>query len=187
MRLSWLPTVLRSACLTVKEVDGWATRGHGDMSEVRGVLLHHTAGPLAGDAPSLPVIIKGRPDLAGPLSQLFLSRSGVWHVVAAGKAWHAGAGAWKGITEGNAHFVGVEAENTGLPNDPWPLIQTDSYARGVAAILAHIGAREDMAAGHKEYALPKGRKSDPSFDMNAFRARVRGFLPPSGGAGPAVA
>ncbi len=172
-RASWLASVLRNAGLTVIEEKGWETRGHGDLGDVRGVLLHHTAGPLKGDSPSLPTVINGRPDLAGPLSQLFLSRSGAWHVVAAGKAWHAGAGVWHGVTDGNGHFIGVEAENTGLPNDPWPAGQMDSYVRGVAAILKHIGATADMAAGHKEYATPKGRKTDPSFDMAAFRDKVR--------------
>ena len=179
-RLTWLADVLRAAGLTVVEVPGWKTRGHGDMGEVRGVLLHHTAGPLKGDAPSLPVVINGRPDLPGPLSQLFLARSGVWHVVAAGKAWHAGAGVWRGVTDGNARLVGVEAENTGLPNDPWPAAQVTSYAKGVAAILSHVGAPVEMAAGHKEYATPKGRKSDPSFDMPAFREKVRPFMRPAG-------
>jgi hypothetical protein len=175
-RLGWLPSVLRQAGLTVIEESGWETRGHGDMGDVRGVLLHHTAGPLKGDSPSLGVVIKGRPDLAGPLAQLFLARSGAWHVVAAGKAWHAGAGNLHGLTDGNGHLVGVEAENTGLPNDPWPAGQIDSYARGVAAILAHCHAQAEWCAGHKEYATPKGRKTDPSFDMDDFRDKVRGHL-----------
>lgn len=174
--LNWLPLVLRSASLQVVEESGWLTRGHGDMGIVLGVMLHHTAGPLAGDAPSLRTVIDGRPDLAGPLSQLFLARSGTWHVVAAGKAWHAGAGVWRGITEGNSHFIGVEAENTGLANDPWPAAQLDSYVQGVAAILAHRHASSDMAVGHKEYATPPGRKTDPSFNMAAFRSRVQNQL-----------
>ncbi len=163
--LTWLPGVLRSAGLAVVEEPGWQSRGHGEFGLPRGVLLHHTAGPLKGDAPSLPTVINGRPDLAGPLSQLFLARSGIWHVVAAGKAW-------RGITDGNGHFIGVEAENTGMPNDPWPSIQMNSYVRGVRAILAEIAAPADMAAGHKEYATPPGRKTDPSFDMDNFRAMV---------------
>lgn len=175
--LLWLPSVLRAAGLTVIEEPGWETRGHGDMGDVLGVLLHHTAGPLHGDAPSLKTVIDGRPDLAGPLAQLFLARSGAWHVVCAGKAWHAGAGAWRGITDGNAHFVGVEAENTGLGNDPWPLAQVDSYAKGCAAVLAHAHQRADMAIGHKEWALPPGRKSDPSFDMVDFRRKVAAHFP----------
>lgn len=170
--VTWLPTVLRDAGLGVVEEPGWQTRGHGDMGLVRGVLLHHTAGPLHGDAPSLPTVVNGRPDLEGPLSQLFLARSGIYHVVAAGKAWHAGAGSWRGITDGNGHFLGIEAENAGTPADPWPIAQMNAYVVGVRALLKHIGAPADMAAGHKEYALPAGRKTDPSFDMDAFRAMV---------------
>lgn len=174
--LLWLPKVLIGAGLTVQLEAGWEKRGHGDMAKVRGVLCHHTAGPLVGDAPSLHTVIEGRADLAGPLSQLFLSRSGVWHVVAAGKAWHAGAGNWKGITAGNSELIGVEAENTGTAADHWPDVQTASYAHGVAAILDHIGAPATMCAGHKEYATPPGRKTDPNFDMDKFRAQVSGFM-----------
>ncbi len=175
--LIWLPTVLRAAGLNVIEEAGWQGRGHGDMADVRGVLCHHTAGPLHGDTPSLPIVINGRPDLAGPLSQLFLARSGAWHVVAAGKAWHAGKGdvgtRWENF-DGNGHFVGVEAENTGLANDPWPGAQLESYAKGVAAVLKHVGASSAWAVGHKEYA--PSRKSDPSFAMGNFRAMVESHL-----------
>jgi N-acetyl-anhydromuramyl-L-alanine amidase AmpD len=77
------------------------------------------------------------------------------------------------LTNGNANFIGIEAENTGLADDfPWPEVQMDAYRRGVAAILTHLGRGADFCAGHKEYALPKGRKPDPSFDMDAFRSSV---------------
>ncbi len=29
-----------------------------------------------------------------------------------------------------------------------------------------------MCCGHKEYAIPRGRKIDPTFDMNKFRENV---------------
>jgi N-acetyl-anhydromuramyl-L-alanine amidase AmpD len=101
-----------------------------------------------------------------------LARSGVFWIVAAGKAWHAGVGKWQGISNGNSSFIGIEAENVGDHTDPWPAVQMDAYKRGVAAILKHIGAKPIMCAGHKEFALPKNRKDDPSFDMDAFRADV---------------
>jgi len=178
--LIWLPDVLRDAGLKVTLEPGWETRGHGDVRDIRGVMCHHTCGPHDGDIKDLPVLIEGRPDLKGPLCELGLGRSGTFHVVAAGKPWHAGAGNWRGVTDGNAHMIGIEAENTGEiagPNaDPWPEAQMDAYARGAAAILKHIGAPPIMCCGHKEYALPKGRKDDPSFDMNAFRARIAGVM-----------
>lgn len=178
--LLWLPQVLRDAGLEVIEHPGWQSRGHGDMGKVQGVLCHHTGGPLTGEISDINVLVDGRPDLAGPLSHLGLGRSGTFYVIAAGKGWHAGAGNWQGVTDGNSHFIGIEAENTGETSgaraDPWPEVQVDAYARGCAAILKHIGAQAIMAAGHKEFALPKGRKSDPSFDMTAFRARVANFM-----------
>jgi hypothetical protein len=174
--LTWLKQVLTDAGLKVQETPQWEYHGHGDMSSVRGVLCHHTSGPRTGNMNDLHVLIEGRPDLPGPLSQLGLGRDGTWFLVAAGKGWHAGRGAWQGVTDGNGHLIGIEAENTGEKDDPWPDVQMDSYRRGVAAILKHIGAKPIMCAGHKEYALPKGRKDDPSFDMDAFRAEVEKLM-----------
>ncbi len=180
--LLWLPKVLIDAGLTVIEVPGWQNRGHGDEGKVLGVLCHHTCGPLHGDLPDLNVLIDGRPDLGGPLCNLGLGRSGHYFMIAAGKGWHAGRGNWQGITDGNAHLIGIEAENTGDSRDPWPQVQMDAYKRGCAAILKHIGAGPIMCAGHKEYALPHGRKDDPSFDMVMFRKDVAklmiGWVPP---------
>lgn len=180
--MAWLADVLRAARLNVEETKGWQTRGHGDMGKVLGILCHHTSGPATGNMKDLQVIIDGRPDLPGPLSQLALGRDGTFYVVAAGVGWHAGRGEWHGVTNGNSHMIGIEAENTGLsdrtgkPLDPWPDVQMDAYARGCAAILRHVGADPAMCAGHKEYALPKGRKDDPNFDMGAFRARVAALM-----------
>jgi murein L,D-transpeptidase YcbB/YkuD len=52
----------------------------------------------------------------------------------------------------------------------------DAYRRGVAAILKKIGANALMVCGHKEYALPQGRKIDPSFDMDDFRLQVAAIM-----------
>ncbi len=54
-----------------------------------------------------------------------------------------------------------------------------AYKRGCAAILTHIGAKPIMCAGHKEYALPHGRKDDPDFDMVAFRTDVAALMAPA--------
>lgn len=169
----WLPEILRKAGLKVVEEPGWKYRGRGDFGEIKGVMLHHTAGAKTGNTPSLDVVTHGRKGLAGPLSQLVLGRDGTFFVVAAGRANHAGPGSWKGITNGNRYFIGIEAENTGLKNDsPWPEEQYDAYVKGVAAILEHLDLPTIMAVGHSEYAKPKGRKIDPSFDMDQFRKKV---------------
>ena len=174
--LIWLPEVLEDAGLKVAEQPGWRTRGHGDVGAIRGVICHHTAGGPTGNMPSLRIVTEGRSDLPGPLSQLCLGRDGTYFVVAAGRAFHAGAGEWEGITTGNSSFIGIEAENTGRSDDPWPEVQMDAYRRGVAAILKKIDAPAIMACGHKEYALPKGRKPAPTFDMKKFRSDVTAIL-----------
>lgn len=178
--LTWLASELLAAGLKVAEQPGWKTRGHGNVGMIKGVMCHHTAGPLHGNMPSLGVITNGRPDLPGPLSQLGLGRDGTYFIVAAGRAFHAGAGNWQGITKGNSSFIGIEAENTGYLNgpkaDPWPAVQIDAYERGVAAILKKIGVDAIMCCGHKEYALPQGRKSDPTFDMPTFRSHVAAIM-----------
>lgn len=190
--LTWLPDVLERAGLKVAEQPGWRTRGHGDMGNVRGVMCHHTAGPKNGIMPSLGIVTNGRPDLPGPLAQLGLGRDGTYFVIAAGRAFHAGDGVWQGITSGNSSFIGIEAENTGKDDDhPWPDVQVDAYARGVAAILKHVGAPPIMAVAHLEYATPAGRKPDPSFSIGSrpqrmqamveFRARIAAIM---GGTAP---
>lgn len=176
-QLTWLPSVLADAGLKVSLEPGWETRGHGDMGHVRGVLCHHTACHRSHiDMPSEHVVTDGRPDLQGPLCNLLLGREGDYKVIAAGRAWHAGPGHWQGITEGNSEMIGVEAENDGI-GEPWPPVQYEAYAKGCAALLKHIGAKPSMVAAHREYALPKGRKIDPTgIEMIAFRNKVQAYM-----------
>jgi peptidoglycan hydrolase-like protein with peptidoglycan-binding domain len=175
--LTWLPAVLEEAELKVAPVKGWASRGRGPMGTVVGVICHHTAGPLRGNMPSLGTLIEGRSDLPGPLAQLGLGRDGTFYVIAAGRCNHAGKGSWQGFTAGNSSFIGIEAENAGTQDDmAWPAIQMECYQRGVAAILTHLGRGVEFCAGHKEYALPQGRKNDPLFNMAEFRGAVGSIM-----------
>lgn len=175
--LTWLASVLEGAGLKVAVVPGWEARGRAEMGSVLGVMCHHTATPRTGNMPTLQTLIDGRSDLPGPLSQLGLGRDGTFYVVAAGRCNHAGNGVWQGLTAGNSNFIGIEAENTGLPNDsPWPDVQLDAYRRGVAAILMHVHRPALFCVGHKEYATPPGRKDDPDFDMVAFRRGVADIM-----------
>lgn len=172
---NWLATVLKNAGVKVIEEDGWQTRGHGDVETCKGICCHHTGTPSNRNEnmPTLHMVINGRSDLAGPLCNLALGRDGTAYIVAAGKAYHAGAGSWKGITNGNSVFVGIEAENVGNGKDPWPQIQMEAYTKICAAILDHCKLDTIYCIGHKEWA-PK-RKVDPTFDMNQFRTNVDKF------------
>jgi len=185
-KLTWLPGVLRQAGLKVAETPGWADRGVGDIGDVVGVICHHTgvANPHDQNMPTLKSLIDGRKTptpLSGPLAQLGLGRDGTFYVVAAGRANHAGAGAWKGFS-GNSRFIGIEGENPG--NDDWPDVQMDAYRRGAAAILKQIGKGAEMCCGHREYA--PGRKDDPKFDMDRFRADVAAIMNGTGAVRPLI-
>jgi peptidoglycan hydrolase-like protein with peptidoglycan-binding domain len=185
--LTWLPGVLKAAGLKISLVDGWEERGLGDVGNIFGVICHHTGvkNPSKLNMPTLKSLRDGRkaePGLAalpGPLAQLGLGRDGTYYVIAAGRAAHAGKGSFMGVS-GNRQFIGIEAENSGSSNDPWPEIQLDAYQRGVAAILKHLGKDASFCCGHKEYA--PHRKDDPSLNMDDFRVVVATFL---NGAAPA--
>jgi len=167
--LLWLSDVARAAGLDIEECDGWQSRGRTYCEmKPKGVVCHHTAGPTAGDMPSLDLLIKGRKGLPGPLAHYGLGRSGKVFVVAAGTANHAGKGGWNGLGS-NCDVVGIEAENTG--KEPWPQTQLDAYVALVAAICDHLGADTTMVCAHREWA-PR-RKPDPhSIDMDEFRGWV---------------
>lgn len=167
---------LRSWGLKVQEVSGWKTRSSNWSKSFnpKAVVCHHTAGPSAGgNYPSYNTVLNGRSDLAGPLSQFGLGRDGTVIIFAGHRANHAGVGGpLKGIPKdsANAYAWGIEAENSGTQT--WPSVQLQAYYRLVAALSTYPKApfAASMAIGHKEWA--PGRKTDPSFDMNTFRANV---------------
>lgn len=173
--LTWMPGVLLEVGLRVAEMPGWQGRGHAQMGKVMGVMIHHTVGPSSGNMPSLNTLVRGRSDLPGPLTHLGLARDGTWYVIAAGLAHHAGKGSWRGLVAGNAHFIGIECENTGTIADmPWPEVQMTALRQGVAALLQHAGCDAQDCIGHKEFA--PGRKIDPLFDMAEFRRSVQAVM-----------
>ena len=169
-RLDWLPQVLRAAGLTVVEHDGWGTRGSADFTPTWQIFHHTASSRRGGAAPSLGTVIHGRPDVPGPLCNVLVGRDGTMHIIAAGRANHAGRGHYPDGTTGNRLSVGWECENDGI-GEPWPEHQLDAIARGMAAVGARLGLPAGHVIGHKEFA--PGRKVDPTgIDMAAWRRRV---------------
>lgn len=178
-RLLWLPTVLRAAGLTVREVNGWKRRGADSLGPIVGITCHATAGSrTATDDGELRVILNGSATAPAPIAQLYLSRTGTWHVVASGLCHHNLTG-WAGPNKGygNGNLIGVEAANDNR-GEPWPPAQYRSYVQGVAALVRHLHIAVTRVAGHKEhqpYPPPpwtSSSKSDPTFDMGRFRTDV---------------
>lgn len=164
-------------------VNGWTThnRNHkGTWGPVNGVMIHHTAGTN-----SLHLCVKGTAGLPGPLCHAHLSKAGLLTVISSGRANHAGAGCpdvlravirettlprpGVDVTDGNSRFYGLEIENRGNGDDPYPGAQYDQAVRWAAALCRAHGWSERSVIGHKEWTR---RKIDPSFSMTLFRRAV---------------
>lgn len=171
MRGTGLADVLRDVGCTVREVDGWKTRGR-DMHDIAAVMWHHTAtSPSVSDSSVVRVLRDGRAGIPGPLAQTGVARDGTWWIVAAGRANHAGTGSWPGLA-GNDDTLGVEAFHTGTSAEKWDARQLRSLRLGTAAICRAWGIDPDRRLiAHREWA--PDRKIDPhGLDMRAERAGI---------------
>jgi hypothetical protein len=168
-----LADAIKAEGVTVVEHPGWKTRGNSTFSP-RGVVAHHT-GPYSTVQGMVNLCINGRSDLSGPLANVVLAPDGVAHVIAAGRANHAGTGGWHGLS-GNTSVFGIEAMHPGAAAVPWPEVQLKSYYEICAAMCKLVGAGADMVCGHKEWR--PGDKIDPiALDMNVFRQKVAAAMP----------
>lgn len=175
---TWIAANLRAYGLAVEEYAGWTTRGSSSFNP-QGVVCHWTAGPChATGRPSLATVVNGRPDVPGPLANVYFDRNGVCVVVAAGKANHAGEGGYKGLS-GNSSVFGIEAEACG--DGDWTPAQRDAYPVLVAALLDGVGRDASWTCGHNEWA-PSRKIDIRDWPMTRMRDEVALVLvgePPS--------
>ena len=180
-RATFIADVLKRAGLEVVEMKDWKTRGRPASTggfDPRGLMLHHDAS-ARGPSPTEPAFIakKGRPGIPAPLAHCWVDTNGVWHVLAAGRANHAGKGKGFGRiphNSGNTYSIGVETDHTAKEN--WFPGQLEAVTRGFAA-LADAMSIDPMTSicGHKEYA--PARKIDPSrTNMDDFRHDVAALM-----------
>jgi hypothetical protein len=158
---------------------------------VSGCGIHHT-GDDAPDYLDRNVIVKGRPDLPGPLAHAGLRDDGVVELVTVGRANHFGGGdpdvlkavnagkyigyppptdkhqGESGAVDGNDVFYGLEVYYSG--GKPMTLKQYDSAVGWAAAICDFHGWNSKHVIGHKEWS---DYKIDPgNVDMRDFRQDV---------------
>lgn len=184
--LTDMADVLRAAGLRVMETPGWQQRAYpkwgGYTAMPTHVMVHHTASKAT--PPQDLNYILNTP--LSPIGNLYLDRSGVFWIVAAGQAVTNGKGSsqpWAGGVpddQMNHYSISIEAANDGV-GEPWPVAQTDAYVRGCKALCVAYGIPSSHVRGHFEWA--PGRKIDPagpspwaigkaSWDMNRFRTDV---------------
>ncbi len=87
------------------------------------------------------------------------------------RAWHAGAGGWRGRADVNSRSIGIELENPG--DRPFPAPQMQRLEALLNGVLARWGIPPAGVIGHSDMA--PGRKHDPGprFD---WRGLARGGL-----------
>lgn len=152
--LSWLADALRAEGCRVVEEGNWQARGRPGAFAPTGVLWHHTGSTSSqsNPFPTKDVLINGRPDLAGPLCHVGIGYDGVCHVIAAGRANHAGAcngfGPFTSAEDGNTQLVGFEIDYDGT--QAMSAAQQDAATRCSTAVLARLGKDEGWAANHRE-------------------------------------
>lgn len=141
-------------------------RGGKDIDTI---VLHHTA---SND---------GKGDLAwmrNPKSQVsahyMLDRDGkIYQLVNDQKrAWHAGAGELHGVpTDVNGRSIGIEIVNDGSGKTPFTDAQYKSLTQLVGYLKQEYKVPMNNILGHKDVAVPKGRKNDPAANFDWARLR----------------
>lgn len=175
--------------------DGWDTRGNGTRADYLGGLVHHTASPSspARPFPTRRMLIEGRPDLHGPLTNV----GGPWcephdpwlHVVAAHPANHAGASGGRAMgplprtSLFNRHVLGLEIDYAGTaPMAPGQARAALIFTAGVTRVLGRGSA--DWVRGHAETSITgkwdPGWAPNRTIDLPAFRRQALQLLTTGG-------
>src|SRR5699024_6036718 len=106
----------------------------------------------------------------GPLCQALVDYHGVFHLISANRANHAGESGGSGpipAGDGNTLLVGWEIDyagdqsGTGGPQQEMSQAQYDASITATAAVLAQLGTDSSYARGHRETST--SGKIDPSF------------------------
>ncbi|MCX5121730.1 N-acetylmuramoyl-L-alanine amidase [Micromonospora sp. NBC_00362] len=191
MAITWLADVLRQAGVTVVEEGDWRSRSAGGSFAPIGILWHHTAGANSSPgrpAPSLGVVIAGRPELPGPLCHALVDYNGVFHLISANSANHAGPTRASGpipAGSGNAMLIGWEIDYSGdqtassIPDQAMSAAQYSASVIATAAVLRYLGRDASYARGHRETSV--SGKIDPSYiNLDTMRADVARVMTQAG-------
>lgn len=145
------------------------SRGGKDIDSI---VLHHTASNNGkGD---LAYMRKASSQVS---AHYMLERDGkIYQLVGDTKrAWHAGTSALRGVpTDMNARSIGIEIVNDGSGKTPFTAAQYKSLGKLVGFLRRKYKVPMKNIVGHKDIAIPKGRKTDPApnFSWKRLRASI---------------
>ena len=99
------------------------------------------------------------------------------------RAWHAGAGSWRGRGDVNSHSIGIELVNTA--RHPFPEPQMAALEALLAGLMGRWGIRPEGVIAHSDMA--PARKIDPGarFDWRRLALGGLSVWPAEGEADPA--
>jgi N-acetylmuramoyl-L-alanine amidase len=133
------------------------------------IVLHHTASnDGAGDLahmrnPAAKVSAHYMIDKDGKIYQLVDDKK---------RAWHAGKGELHGVpTDVNGRSLGIEIVNDGSGKTPFTDAQYKALTQLVGFLKQEYKVPANNILGHKDVAVPKGRKSDPAANFDWARLR----------------
>lgn len=97
------------------------------------------------------------------------------------RAWHAGAGSWRGLTDMNSRSIGIELANDGF--EPFAEPQMQALEALLAGVMARWAIPAQAILGHSDMA--PGRKSDPGarFDWHRLARGGLSVWPEAAGQG----
>lgn len=98
-----------------------------------------------------------------------------WHLVEEeDRAWHAGAGSWKGVDDMNSRSIGIELDNRG--KEPFGEQQMVVLEVLIRNILRHYILPAEAVIAHSD--LAPGRKVDPGTRFDWARLARQGLAAP---------
>jgi N-acetylmuramoyl-L-alanine amidase len=141
--------------------------GERNGKDIDTIVLHHTASNNgAGDLahmrnPASEVSAHYMVDRDGKIYQLVNDSK---------RAWHAGKGELHGVpTDVNGRSIGIEIVNDGSGKTAFTEAQYKSLNQLVGFLKQEYNVPTKNVVGHKDVAVPKGRKSDPASNFDWSR------------------
>lgn len=140
------------------------------------VVIHYTAMPDCAAA---------RARLCDPAAEVsahyLICETGAVHALVPEemRAWHAGAGAWGGVSDVNSRSIGIELQNPG--DAPFPEPQMAALERLLAGILGRWRIPPARVIGHSDMAPERKCDPGPRFDWRRLARSGLSVWPGPGG------
>ena len=137
------------------------------------IVLHYTAMESASAA--LDRLCNPEPEVS--VHYLIGGDGSLWQLVReVDRAWHAGAGEWKGQTDINSRSIGIELDNRG--DHPFSEPQMGTLEQLLPEVMRRWSIIPEGVIGHSDMA--PDRKTDPGPRFDWRRLELQGLAAPRG-------